>query len=104
MSIYQLKSRRESMRWHIMNALDKARPIGALDVLLLDVMRSIYPDTTANEIHQQLDYLEQRQLVKVERQPVGNWHSCLTSLGVDVVEYTVDCHAGIARPVKYWNG
>ena len=104
MSIDLLKSRRESMRWHIMNALDKARPIGALDVLLLDVMRSIYPDTTANEIYQQLDYLEQRQLVKVERQPVGNWHSCLTSLGVDVVEYTVDCHAGIARPVKYWNG
>ena len=104
MSIDLLKSRREAMRWHLMNALDKARPIGALDVLLLDVMRSIYSDTTANELHQQLDYLAQRALVKIDKQPTGNWHSCLTSLGVDVVEYTVDCHAGIARPVKYWNG
>lgn len=104
MSIDLQKTRREAMRWHLMNALDKARPIGALDVLLLDVMRSIYADTTANELHQQLDYLAQRELVKIDKQPQGNWHSCLTSHGVDVVEYTVECHAGIARPIKYWQG
>lgn len=50
------------MRWHILNALDKARPLGALDVLLLDVMRSIYPDTTPQELHVQLEYLEQRKM------------------------------------------
>lgn len=104
MSIDLQRNRREAMRWHLMNALDKARPIGALDVLLLDVMRSIYVDTTANELHQQLDYLADRKLVHIEKQPTGHWHSCLTSLGVDVVEYTVDCNAGIARPVKYWQG
>ena len=34
------------MRWHLLNALDKARPLGALDTLLLDVMRALYADTT----------------------------------------------------------
>ncbi len=104
MTIDMLKVRRESMRWYIMAALNNARPVGALDVIVLSVIRELYADSTANELHQQLDYLEQRNLVKIDKQPNGNWHSCLTCLGVDVVEYTVDCHAGIARPVKYWNG
>ena len=49
MSVDLLKTRRAGMRWHLINALDKARPIGALDTLLLDVLREIYPDATANE-------------------------------------------------------
>ena len=69
MSVDLLKTRRAGMRWHLMNALDKARPIGALDTLLLDVMREIYPDATANELHQQLSYLEQKDMVDINRQP-----------------------------------
>jgi hypothetical protein len=26
----------------------------------------------------------------------------LTRIGIDVVEYTVECDPGIARPKKYW--
>ena len=96
------KVRRESMRWQLLNALNKARPIGALDVLLLSVMQDIYPDCTANELHTELEYLEGRKLISIAKQPVGNWHSKLTYDGVDVVEYTVNCAAGIARPTKYW--
>lgn len=98
-----LKARRQGMRWHILNALDKARPIGAMDVLLLDVTRCIYPDATPKELHSQLDYLADRELVEIDKQPDGHWHSKLTSDGVDVVEYTTDCPAGIARPDKYWS-
>ena len=104
MSVDLLKTRRAGMRWHLINALDKARPIGALDTLLLDVMREIYPDATANELHQQLSYLEQKDMVDINRQPSGHWHGCLTADGVDVVEYTSDCPQGIARPIKYWQG
>lgn len=104
MSLDLLKSRRAGMRWHIMNALDKARPIGAIDMLLLDVMREIYPDATANELHSQMDYLERQKVIDIKRQPSGHWHGCLTAEGVDVVEYTSDCPSGIARPVKYWHG
>lgn len=96
------KARREGMRWQLLNALNKARPIGAMDVLLLDVMGAIYQGVTANELHSQLDYLADHNMVDVKKQPDGHWHSKLTHEGVDVVEYTTDCPAGIARPAKYW--
>ncbi|MFW1857898.1 hypothetical protein [Acinetobacter defluvii] len=99
-----IKARRESMRWQLLNALNKARPIGALDVLLLSVMQAIYADCTVKELHTELEYLEDRKLVEIIKQPDGHWHSKLTHYGVDIVEYTVDCFAGIARPTKYWNG
>ncbi|WP_413190170.1 hypothetical protein [Psychrobacter sp. AT9] len=102
MSIDMAKARREGMRWHLLNALDKARPIGAIDTLLLDVVRCIYPDTTVKELHTQLDYLDNWSLVVLDKYPDGHWHSCLNSNGVDIVEYTEDCPRGIARPVKYW--
>ena len=98
------KARRESMRWQLLNALNKARPIGAMDVLLLSALQALYAATTVTELHSQLEYLSDRKLVEIHKQPDGHWHSKLTHHGIDVVEYTVDCHAGIARPTKYWNG
>lgn len=103
MTIDIQKARREGMRWHLLNALDKARPIGALDVLLIDILRCIYPDTTSNELHQQLDYLQQHGLVEIKKYADGHWHVKLTHAGIDLVEYTVDCPLGIARPPKYWS-
>ncbi|MCZ3076839.1 hypothetical protein V8942_11925 [Acinetobacter baumannii] len=103
MSFDMQKIRREGMRWHLLNALDKARPLGALDTLLLDVMRALYPDTTPQELHVQLDYLEERKLVEIKKNPDGHWHAKLDRLGIDIVEYTIDCQAGITRPEKYWN-
>lgn len=97
-----VKARRESMRWLLSNTLNNARPLGAMDVLLLSVVQAIFPDATANELHVQLAYLEDKGLVDIKRQPDGHWHSVLSSDGIDVVEYTIDCPAGIARPVKYW--
>ena len=43
-------------------------------------------------------------MVEPNKQPSGMWFADLTSLGVDIAEYTVDCRAGIARPEKYWEG
>lgn len=97
-----VKARRESMRWLLLNALNNARPLGAMDVLVLSVVQAIFPDATANELHAQLAYLEDKELVDISRKPDGHWHSVLSSDGIDVVEYTIDCPAGIARPTKYW--
>ena len=97
-----VKARRESMRWLLSNTLNNARPLGAMDVLLLSVVQAIFPDATANELHVQLAYLEDKGLVDIMRQRDGHWHSVLSSDGIDVVEYTIDCPAGIARPAKYW--
>ncbi|PID48446.1 MAG: hypothetical protein CR991_11860 [Proteobacteria bacterium] len=97
-----VKARREGMRWNIIVALDKARPIGAMDVLLLDVVRCIYADATPNELQQQLDYLAGRKMVDIDKRADGHWYAKLTALGVDIAEYTVECREGIARPKKYW--
>lgn len=96
------KARREGMRWHLINTLNKARPYTSSEVFLLDVMRGIYPDVTALELRQQLEYLQDRKLLDLAKQPSGMWFADLNRLGVDIAEYTVDCEAGIARPEKYW--
>lgn len=96
------KARREGMRWHLINTLNKARPYTSSEVFLLDVMRGIYPDVTALELRQQLEYLQDRKLLDLTKQPSGMWFAGLNRLGVDIAEYTVDCEAGIARPEKYW--
>ena len=71
-------------------------------MFLLDVMRGIYPDVTALELRQQLEYLQDRRLLDLTKQPSGMWFADLNRLGVDIAEYTIDCQAGIARPEKYW--
>ena len=94
--------RREALRWLILLTLNNARPIGAFEGLILSVAQSEYPDATPLELRRELDYLHERQLVKIDKQPTGRWHAELTRDGVDVAEYTVTCEPGIARPAKYW--
>lgn len=98
----QKKIRREGMRWNLINTLDKARPHTSSETFLLEVMRAIYPDVTALEVRRELDYLADRELVDLQKQPSGTWFADLTRYGVDIAEYTVDCEPGIARPPKYW--
>ncbi|WP_155858087.1 hypothetical protein [Acinetobacter sp. SFB] len=38
-----VRARRENMRWLLLNALNNARPLGAMDTLLLTVVQAIYP-------------------------------------------------------------
>lgn len=94
--------RREALRWLILLTLNNARPIGAFEGLILTVAQSEYPDATAMELRREMDYLGERELVKVDKQPSGRWFAQLTRHGVDVAEYTVACEPGIARPAKYW--
>ena len=98
-----VKVRRESMRWNLINTLDKARPHTSSEQFLLDVMCAIYPDATALEVRRELDYLADRLLVTLDKKPAGQWIAGLTHVGVDIAEYTIECHAGIARPEKYWS-
>ena len=91
------------MRWNIINTLNKARPHTTSEVFLVDVMRGIYHQVTALELRQQLEYLSDRKLVALVKQPSGRWFADLTRLGVDIAEYTIDCQPGIARPEKYWS-
>ena len=100
--IDHVRVRREALRWLILLTLNNARPMGIYEGPVLSVAQSVYPDATPLEMRRELDYLHDRELVKVRKEPSGVWHAELTRHGVDVAEYTVDCEPGIARPQKYW--
>ena len=104
MNIDTAKVRRESLRWLILLTLNNARPIGAFEGPILSVAQSQYPDATPLELRRELDYLQDRDLVNLDRQPSGHWFAHLTRFGTDIAEYTIDCEPGIARPAKYWAG
>lgn len=96
------KIRRESLRWLVLLTLNNARPIGAYEGPILSVAQSEYPDATALELRRELDYLEDRKLIILRKEPSGRWFADLTRYGTDIAEYTIDCAPGIARPAKYW--
>ncbi|WP_420553989.1 cytoplasmic protein [Neptuniibacter marinus] len=96
------RARRESIRWLILLTLNNARPLGAPERLILTVAQSEYPNATQLEMRRELDYLHDRDLVEIKKEPSGQWKCDLTRYGTDIAEYTIDCEPGIARPVKYW--
>ena len=95
------KIRRETLRWQILLTLKNASPIGCFESIILSVVRAEYSDASRNEIRQHLEYLKVRSLIKIDKQPDGRWHCELDRFGYDLVDYTVDCEPGIARPEKY---
>lgn len=94
------KSRRESMRWYALLTLYHAAPSGASEELTLSTLQGVYSDITKLELRKQLDYLGSRKLIDLEKQPHEQWIAKLNRLGTDLVEYTVECDPGIARPPK----
>jgi hypothetical protein len=95
-----VKRRREHIRWILLRALDNARPEGTNEAVLLMTIQGLYADATQLEIRRELDYLKDRRVVTVENQHTGHWHAELARYGVDIVEYTVPCEPGIARPQR----
>ena len=93
-----LKARREAMRWHLLSAINVSRPVGIYTEALLPIIQSVYPDATHQEVRRELDYLEERELCKIHRDPMDRWFVDLSRCGIDYVEYTIDAHPGIARP------
>ncbi len=96
------RTRRESIRWHIMVAVNSGRPEPVAEPLILSAIQSIPIECTALELRRELDYLADRKLVDLQRLEGVPWIAGLTRYGVDVVEYTLPVDPGIARPKKYW--
>lgn len=94
-----LKIRREAMRWHLLSAVNLSRPYGMYTEALLPIVQSVYPDASHQEVRRELDYLEEREMVHIAKDPLDKWMVDLTRTGIDFVEYTIDGQPGIARPV-----
>lgn len=96
------RTRRESIRWQILVAVNSGSPHPVAETLILSAIQSIPVECTALELRRQLDYLEDRRLLTLERHEGAPWTATLTRHGVDFVEYTIEAEPGIARPKKYW--
>lgn len=94
------KMRREFGRWVLLLTLYNGEPYGAWEEPLLSTLQGMYADATKNETRRQLEYLRERGLANIDKHFDGRWHCKLTRTGIDVMEYTVECDAGIARPPK----
>jgi hypothetical protein len=87
-------------RWYLLRALDMSRDLGCVEELLLTVMQGLFREMTKRDVRRELDYLSKRELVTVTKSPLGQWSAVIDRYGIDVVEYTVECDPGIARPPK----
>lgn len=97
------KNRRETIRWYTLVAVNSGRPEPVAEPLILSAIQAIPLQCTALELRREFDYLAHRGLIGVKRLEGAPWLIELLRAGVDVVEYTVECDAGIARPKKYWS-
>lgn len=98
MSIDPARIRREDIRWYLLVAANVSRPQGSYVEQLLAIVRAVYADATERELRIELDYLEERELVKIERDGMDRWYVQLSRHGIDLVEYTTPVQPGISRP------
>jgi predicted component of type VI protein secretion system len=90
--------RREAIRWYLIVAANVSRPQGLYVEGMLPVVQAVYADATEHELKRELDYLEERQLVSIQRDGMERWFVTLTRHGIDLAEYTTAVEPGIARP------
>lgn len=90
--------RRESIRWHLISLGNMTRPQGIYVEAMLPVIQAVYPEATERELRINLDYLEERELLKITRDGMDRWFVELTRHGIDLAEYTTVVEPGIARP------
>lgn len=96
------KAEREVMRWRILQVLNAGRPMPVSEMIVLRALHDSHQPVTASKVRIELDYLSDRKLVTITGLNSPVWSAELTRLGVDLVEYTVDCDPGIARPPKWF--
>ncbi len=96
------KAQREEARWRILKALDAGRPVPVSETILLRTLQDIELPLSPRALRRELDYLAHRELIELKGKDSAVWVAELTRDGVDVVEYTVECQPGIARPKKWF--
>ena len=92
------KIRSGTIRWLLLYTIDQTRPQGIYTEALLAIMQGTYQDATHREIRRELDYLEERGLVHIAKDPLDRWFVKLDRYGIEVVQYTCPCDPGISRP------
>lgn len=91
--------RREAIRASILQVLNVSRPAPCSESLLCDVIDGTeeYGVVSFDELRRELDYLEDKKLVRIVDRKARVWLADLTAYGVDVVEGSEPLPAGIAK-------
>ena len=87
-----------SARWEILRTLGIAGHLGATDAMLLSVVSALFLSANRSSVRDQMHYLEDRKLIKVERHPIDPWRAIISRHGSDIYDYQVECLVGIRRP------
>jgi hypothetical protein len=96
------RANREEARWRILRALDAGRPGPVSEPILYRLLSGdLALPITPTGLRRELDYLRDRKLIEITGEDTPVWLAELTRYGVDIVEYTIACEPGIARP-KQW--
>lgn len=99
------KTRREQTRWIVLQTAHISGAAGTSESTVAIVLQNIKLWQGPDRLRRELDYLEGRNLITVEGKNLSpDWGVKLTRYGYDLVDYTVECEPGIARPQKYWAG
>ena len=98
------KHKREQTRWIVLQTTHLSGAQGTNESTIALVMQNIKLWAGPERLRRELDYLEERALISIEGRNLmqPDWGIRLTRAGYDLVEYTVECEPGIARPQKYW--
>jgi len=96
------QKQREEARWRILRVLDAGHPIGVGETIIWRVLADVKVPFSLHQVRRELTYLRDLTLVEIEGEHTETWSGKLTARGVQVVEYTIECPPGIARPKKYW--
>jgi hypothetical protein len=91
---------RKIVRWRILRALEAGQPYPVTEDILLLALQDQQLSPTAREIRVALNYLEERELIHLEGRDTATWSAKLSRTGIDLVEYTIPCEPGIARPQR----
>jgi len=89
-----------SLRWSLLRTTHVGGYLGATETMCREVAAAEFLGVTRDDIRDQLDYLERRKLADVTRHEIDPWRVRLTRYGTDLVEYQVECDAGIRRPPR----
>ena len=93
-----------SLRWIVLQVIQAGAPYVVTERMCLDAAAAAYPAVAAERLRAELDYLEAKELIALERSEIRPWTAKLTGNGRDVVDYAVDAPLGVWRPQRAHEG
>ena len=88
------------MRWSVLRTIHVGGHLGATEIMVREVLAAEFIGVTREIVRDQLDYLEKRKLIELERSEIHPWRASLTRYGYDIAEYQRDVEPGISRPPR----